>query len=127
MIGRAPRLIVLDDDQSVLSQVGRLFGAHYSVIQLSNPTRAIAMIESDPGVRVFITEQVMRFANGVELLETVRTLRPEIRSVMCTNYSDLASIVSGLHSGAVEFLVQKPANDAELLQAAAPELLQSRT
>jgi DNA-binding NtrC family response regulator len=126
MTGRAPRLIVLDDDQSVLSQVGRLFGAHYSVIQLSNPTRAIAMLESDPGVRIFLTEQVMRFANGVELLETVRTHRPDVRRVMLTNYSDLASIVTGLHSGAIEHLVQKPANDAELLAAVAPELVQSR-
>ncbi|MDT7612364.1 MAG: hypothetical protein QOG96_6867 [Pseudonocardiales bacterium] len=124
---QAPRLLILDDDQAVLAQVGWLFGPYYTVVQLSNPMRAMALVESDPGVSVFLTEQVMRFGNGVELLDGVRTVRPGVRRVMLTNYSDLASIVGGLHSGAIQHLVQKPANDAELLAAVAPELMQSRT
>jgi DNA-binding NtrC family response regulator len=124
---QAPRLLILDDDQAVLAQVGRLFGPYYTVVQLSNPMRAMALVESDPGVSVFLTEQVMRFGNGVELLDAVRTVRPGVRRAMLTNYSDLASIVGGLHSGAIQHLVQKPANDAELLAAVAPELMQSRT
>src|SRR4051794_23477971 len=58
---RSPRLLVLDDDSPVLMQVGRLFASHYSVVQLSNPTRAMAFLEADQSVRVFLTEQVMRF------------------------------------------------------------------
>lgn len=126
MATRTPRLLVLDDDPTVVSQVGRLFASHYSVVHLSNPTRAMALLGADQSVRVFLTEQVMRFGNGVELLETVRTTRPDVRRVMLTNYSDLASIVAGLHSGAIQHLVQKPATDVELMAAVAPELLQSR-
>jgi len=126
MASRSPRLLVLDDDPTVLAQVGKLFASHYSVLQLSNPTRAIALLETDESVRVFLTEQVMRFGNGVELLETVRSIRPDVRRVMLTNYSDLASIVTGLHSGAVQYLVQKPATEVDLISAVAPELMQSR-
>ena len=123
----APRLLVLDDDQAVVAQMSRLFGAYYTVVPLSNPMRAMAMLESDEDVRAFVTEQVMRFGDGVELLSSARSIRPDVRRVMLTNYSDLASIVGGLHSGAIQQLVQKPANDAELLLAIAPELMQSRT
>ena len=127
MAARSPKILVLDDDQAVLAQVGRLFSAYYAIIQIGNPMRAMALIETDRSVCVFVTEQVMRFGNGVELLESARTLRPEVRRVMLTTYSDLAGIVSGLHSGAIQHLVQKPASDVELITAVAPELIQSRT
>ena len=78
-------------------------------------------------MRVFLTEQVMRFGNGLQILETARSMPPDVRRVMLTNYSDLASLVNGLHSGAIEHLVQKPANDAELVLAVAPQLAQSQT
>jgi ActR/RegA family two-component response regulator len=41
---------------------------------------------------------------------------------MLTGYADLAAIVMGLHSGAIQSLLHKPAGDAELLAAVCPEL-----
>jgi hypothetical protein len=38
-----------------------------------------------------------------------------------TTYHDLAGIVAGLHSGAIERLVQKPFTRAELMTALLPE------
>ena len=119
-----PKLIALDSDEKTQAQIARLFGGHFLVIQLRNPLRAMALIEMDRDVRAIITEQVMRTATGVDLLESVRTMRPEIRRVMLTGYSDLAAIVMGLHSGAIQSLVQKPAGDLELLTAVCPEVAQ---
>jgi FixJ family two-component response regulator len=82
------------------------------------------MIESDPHIGAIITEQVMRSGDGVQLLETVRTLRPQVRRIVLTTYTDLAAIIHGLHSGAIQALVQKPIVDSELLAAVCPELAQ---
>jgi two-component system response regulator RegA len=119
---RTRKIILLDGDEPLMRQVSRVFGGGFIVLHVRNARRAIGLIESDPQIEVLITEQVMRSGDGVELLETVRTLRPHVRRVMVTSYSDLSSIVAGLHSGAIQSLVQKPANDAELLIAVYPEV-----
>jgi ActR/RegA family two-component response regulator len=124
---RTAKLLVLDEDEPTLAQISRVFAGHFSVVQLKSPSRALGLLEADPAVEVFLTEHVMRFGNGVELLESCRTMRPQVRRVMLTSYSDLAGIVLGLHSGAIQYLVQKPACDHELLHAIAPELAQQRT
>lgn len=116
-----PKLLALDSDDNVLRQIARVFGGYFLVIPVRSPNRALGLLESDRHIRVMITDQVMRFAQGVELFETVRTMRPDVRRVMLTTYTDLASIVTGLHSGAVQVLVQNPATDAELLAAVCPE------
>ena len=41
---------------------------------------------------------------------------------MLTGYSDLAAIVVGLHSGAVQCLLHKPVGNSELLMAVCPEV-----
>ena len=121
-----PHILVLDDDAPMLKQIARVFSGQYRVVPVINPTRALALLETDPAVSVFITEQVMRFGNGVDLLEAARTMKPNVRRVMLTNYSDLASIIPGLHSGTIEALAQKPATDQELIVAIAPHLLPQR-
>jgi ActR/RegA family two-component response regulator len=126
MAVRPAKLLALDEDEATLAQVSRVVSGHFSVVQLKSPSRAVGLLEADPMIEVFITEHVMRFGNGVELLETCRTMRPDVRRVMLTNYSDLAGILLGLHSGAIQHLVQKPASDHELLHAIAPALAQQR-
>jgi DNA-binding NtrC family response regulator len=121
-----PNILALDDDLDMLSQIARAVAGHYRVISHSNPTRAIAVLETEPAISIFVTEQVMRFGNGLDLLEAARSMKPNVRRVMITNYSDLASIIPGLHSGTIEALAQKPATDNELLAAIAPHLLQQR-
>lgn len=124
---RTAKLLALDEDDSTLGQIARVASGYYSVMQLKSPSRALGLLEADSSIEVFVTEHVMRFGNGVELLETVRTMRPEVRRVMLTNYSDLAGIVLGLHSGAIQQLVQKPAGDLELLHAISPVVAQQRS
>jgi serine/threonine-protein kinase len=118
------KIIVLDSDEQLLRQVSRVFGGLFLVAHVRNPRRVIGLIESDTHVTAVITEQIMSSGDGVELLETIRTLRPAIRRVMLTGYSDLASIIGGLHSGAIQCLLQKPATDTELLTGVCPEVAQ---
>ena len=115
------KLLALDNDDAVLSQIARVFGGSLIVLQVRSPSRAMGILEVDRAVRAIITEQVMPSANGVDLLETVRTRFPHVRRVMLTAYSDLATIVGAIHSGAVQCLVQKPASDSELIAAVFPE------
>ncbi|HSU66635.1 MAG TPA: response regulator, partial [Tepidisphaeraceae bacterium] len=118
------KILLLDGEDELIRQISRVFGGIFVTLHVRNPGRAIGLVETDPNVSAVITEQVMRCGDGVQLLESIRTLKPAIRRVMITSYSDLSRIVEGLHSGAIQSLLQRPATDAELLVAVCPEAAQ---
>ena len=122
-----PTLIALDGDEAVLRTIARAAAPYYQALVTRDARRFIAWLENTPGVAAILTEHVLQNASGVALLQSARTMRPKARRVLLTTYHDLASIVDGLHSGAIEHLVQKPFTPAELLQAIIPSHAQSDT
>lgn len=114
-------LIALDGDDAVLRTIGKLAAPFYNVLPTTDPRRFLVWLERFDDVAVVVTEHVLRTANGVSLLESTRTTRPAARRVLLTAYHDLASIVAGLHSGAIERLVAKPCSPGDLLTAILPD------
>jgi DNA-binding NtrC family response regulator len=115
-----PILLALDGDDAVLRTIAQVVAPHYQSLATSDPRKFLAWLENTTDVACIVTEHVLRTASGVALLQTARTMRPAARRVLLTTYHDLASIVDGLHSGAIEYLVQKPFTPAELLNAILP-------
>ena len=93
----------------------------FPTVRALDEHRCIVSVDNFQDTGVVITEHVLRTATGVSLLESARTMRPAARRVLLTTYHDLASIVAGLHSGAIDRLVSKPFTVAELLHAILPE------
>jgi DNA-binding NtrC family response regulator len=116
-----PPLLALDGDENVLSTVSRVAAPHYHVLVTRDPRRLLGWMENYPNVAVVVTEHVLQSSHGVSLLETARSMRPDATRVLLTTFGDLASIVDGLHTGAIQRLVQKPFTPAELLHAIMPE------
>jgi ActR/RegA family two-component response regulator len=112
-----PKLIALDGDLSVLRELVAVAGPHFQVTTCRDVIRALGLVQSDRDVRVLVTEHVMHAATGTSVLEQVRAIRPDVRRVMLTSYADLAAIVLGLHSGAIQHLARKPIDPRELLGA----------
>ena len=121
-----PKLIALDHDLNVLRDIAQALCPWFEVLRFREPLSAMALIETDPGIGAIVTEQVLPQASGVSLLETVRTRRPEVRRVLLSSYGDLASIIGGLHSGAIQAMVNKPFRREELLSAVAPQAAAAR-
>ena len=116
-----PILLALDGDDIVLKIIAQVAAPHYQCLATRDPRKFLAWLENSTAVACIVTEHVLRTASGVTLLQSARTMRPQARRVLLTTYHDLASIVDGLHSGAIERLVQKPFTPAELLTAILPE------
>lgn len=114
-------LLALDGDEAILKTITRLASAYYEVRTTRDPMRWLGWLQNSESVAMVITEHVLRNSNGVTLLETARTCRPTARRVLMTTYHDLAGIVAGLHSGAIERLVQKPFTRNEIMAALLPE------
>jgi len=117
-----PYLLALDGDESVLRNIAGISGPHFETLTTRDPKRFMGWVSSYTNVAVVVTEHVLETAAGVALLEQVRMMRPSAKRVLLTTYHDLASIVQGIHSGAIDVLVQKPFTEVELLTAIRPPM-----
>jgi response regulator RpfG family c-di-GMP phosphodiesterase len=110
-------VIVLDEDAETLTAVSRLLGQLFRVLATAETHKAIRWLESDQTVKVVIVNQNLRRSSGLELLEQVRGIRPDVRRILITQYDDLQSVVKGLHTDAIHRTISKPVQRTELAAA----------
>src|SRR5258708_33174627 len=91
------KMLLLEGEDDLSRQVSHVFGGSFVVARFRNPRSAIGMLSDDPDICAIITEQVMRGADGVVLLESIRTMRPLDRRILVTRYPQLPRIGGGLH------------------------------
>ncbi len=117
----AERLILVVDDEEPQRRVlaGFLRKAGYEVEAVGTPDEALALVAKRT-VDLVLTDLRMPGKTGIELLEAVRGLNPEIPVVVMTAYGTVASAVDAMKRGAADYL-GKPVDLDEL------EVLVART
>jgi|SRR5580658_5129619 DNA-binding NtrC family response regulator len=111
------KLLVLDQNMKVLHEISRATAAWTETFVTADPREAMARLQNDPGFKIFLTEQVLSNSSGIDLLDSVRSLRPDVRRVLMCDAGELGPIISGLHSGVIGRLLYKPFQPSELLAA----------
>ncbi|MRI34188.1 hypothetical protein EOPP23_14435 [Endozoicomonas sp. OPT23] len=108
-------LIVEDarDQRMLLSVVLRKKG--HTVLEAEDGEQAFAMLQSQPDIRIVISDWMMPGMDGIELLQQVRKTTGERYTyfILLTGKSDRQAVVEGMNNGADDFLV-KPVNFEEL-------------
>jgi signal transduction histidine kinase/ActR/RegA family two-component response regulator len=102
------RILIVDDEQDIVDMLsiglGRL---GYETVGVNDPIEAVAAFEEDPMAwDVVVTDQVMPAMRGLELIRKLKSIRPDIRTVLCTGYSDGANEGISLAAGADAFLLK---------------------
>jgi two-component system cell cycle sensor histidine kinase/response regulator CckA len=109
-IGRGDESILLVEDEESLRHLVTEFlrACGYSVIEATNGPEALALINRpETTFQLLMTDVVMPGLTGRELAERAQRLRPEMKVVFMSGYTDDAVIRSGLRYEQVAFL-QKP-------------------
>lgn len=104
-------VLLVDDEALNLSALAGLLEADYRVHTAGNASAALAMLADPriaPGIQVVVSDQRMPGMTGVDLLTRVRTLRPDIKSLLFTGYNDMAAIITAINRAAVYGYLQKP-------------------
>lgn len=109
---RLPRghetILCVEDDAIVRDFVTRQLQAlGYKTVAASNAAEALSEVRSGLAIDLVFTDIVMPGStNGWKLAELVRQLRPAIKVIFTTGYSDVSSAQLG--SGAAIVLLEKP-------------------
>jgi serine/threonine-protein kinase len=112
------RLLVVDDEERILSALKSIFRARYHVFATTDGNKALEFMRKYQ-MHVVISDQRMPIMPGVELLRQARQISPASVRILLTGYSDLASIVGSINDGEVYRFISKPWDNQDLQQTVA--------
>ncbi len=114
MIERSETLLLVDDEENVLSSLRRLFRPDgYQLITASNAEGGLAAMEQSP-IALVVADNGMPGTNGIQFLQQVRERWPDTIRVMLTGYADLSAAMEAINRGEVYRFVTKPWDPDEL-------------
>lgn len=115
-LGPDPSLLLVDDDEPFLKRLAKAMekrGFEAQTAQSVAEGRAKA-IARPPAYAV--VDLRLEDGNGLEVIETLRDLRPACRIVVLTGYGAIATAVAAVKIGAVDYL-SKPADAHDVTNA----------
>jgi two-component system response regulator RegA len=109
-------LLIVDDDKPFLQRVARAMEARgYIVKTADSVAEGVRQAESAPPAFA-VVDLRLEDGSGLDVVERLRRRRPDSRVVILTGYGNIATAVTAVKLGAVDYLA-KPA-DADDIDAA---------
>ncbi len=110
----AARILCVDDEEVVLDSFRKILVMDgYSVDTVQTGEEALGLVQSHHYDFVF-TDLKMPEMDGVDVVKSVKHLRPDIDVVIITGYATVETAVECMKFGAMDY-VQKPFTESELL------------
>lgn len=110
----APRILVVDDDQSLCLVVEKLLANEgYEIETTTDSANALDRIAHNH-YDLLVLDYLMPGLNGVEIFRHARELQPEVAGVFLTAYTTIDTVFPAIEAG-VERVLAKPVDARELL------------
>ncbi len=109
-------VLLVEDEQAVRNLAARVLREQsYHVLEASDGNEALLLAENhrEERIHILVTDVVMPQMGGRELADRLRTLRPGIKVLFTSGYTDNAIVHHGALDHGVEFL-QKPFSPSAL-------------
>ncbi|MGI9463191.1 MAG: ActR/PrrA/RegA family redox response regulator transcription factor [Aestuariivirgaceae bacterium] len=112
----AKTLLLVDDDRPFLNRLARAMESRgFDVRMAESVAEGVAEIKKDPPSYA-VVDLRLTDGSGLDVIEALHQARPEARGVVLTGYGNLATAVSAVKLGAIDYLA-KPA-DADAVYGA---------
>lgn len=103
-----PRILLVDDDESVRRLMGRELRHAFDVVTADGPDDAIDIVQRGAPFQAVLSDYMMGPTNGVALLETVRRRRPAAARILVTGSICVPEVDAAAASGAIHRVITKP-------------------
>jgi signal transduction histidine kinase len=102
-------ILIVEDDEDVRELTVRVLKMQgYRVLETSNGSNALHVSEQEAGpIHLMVTDVVMPGMNGPELAKRLNPLRPEMKVIYISGYTDNAIVHHGVLEKGVNY-IQKP-------------------
>ena len=114
--GAEGRLLIVDDDKSFLQRLARAMEKRGFVTDTAESVAEARGRVEAAAPDFAVVDMRLEDGNGLDVIEIIRVKRPEARAIILTGYGNIATAVTAVKLGAIDYL-SKPA-DADEIHAA---------
>lgn len=108
------RLLLVDDEPSVLKSLKRLFfDLDIDIRTAESGDQALALLKEE-AADIIISDMRMPGMDGAELFTEIANILPSSERILLTGYADLESTIGAINNGRVNYYVEKPWDDDRL-------------
>ncbi len=104
-------ILIVDDEPIIRELCASALYTHH-ILLAANGEEALRILDSED-IDLILSDVVMPSISGLELLNKVKTIRPDLAFILMTGYSDKELILEALKEGADDF-INKPINILQL-------------
>jgi two-component system response regulator RegA len=116
LLGTDPSLLLVDDDKAFLSRLERAMEKRGFAVRSADTVRdGLAAVEAAPPAFA-VVDLRLDDGNGLDVVSALHRKRPEARAVVLTGYGNIATAVTAVKLGAVDYL-SKPADADDVINA----------
>lgn len=109
-------MVILDDDGPFRIRMGRAMEQRgFTVTTVETVAEAKALVSSNPPAFA-VLDMRLEDGNGLDVVDLIHDKREDCRMVLLTGYGNLATAVSAIKRGAVDYLA-KPADADDVCKA----------
>nr|MDJ0613847.1 ActR/PrrA/RegA family redox response regulator transcription factor [Rhizobiaceae bacterium] len=109
-------LLIVDDDKPFLQRLGRAMESRgFSVEMAESVAEGMAKVRTNPPAHA-VVDMRLNDGNGLDIVEEIRSRRPDCKAVILTGYGNIATAVTAVKMGAVDYLA-KPADADDVCTA----------
>jgi response regulator RpfG family c-di-GMP phosphodiesterase len=110
-------ILVVDDDKLFVEYIQRvLSGESYNIIAGSSGQEGLEILEKQH-VSMVISEYKIPLMSGLEFLEKVRIIYPDILTIMVTDHADIKLVIKAINEAGVYKFLLKPWDDIDFKNA----------
>ncbi len=116
IIGEDASLLIVEDDKPFLTRLARAMeGRGFKVETAETVEEAVAKARANPPAYA-VVDMRLSDGNGLDVVAAIREKREDARAIILTGYGNIATAVTAVKLGAVDYL-SKPADADEIFAA----------
>jgi two-component system response regulator RegA len=115
-LGEDKSLLIVDDDEAFLRRLAKAMGKRGFDVEMAGSVAAGKAIAVARPPAYAVVDLRLEDGNGLDVVEALRTRRPESRIVVLTGYGAIATAVAAVKIGATDYL-SKPADANDVTNA----------
>lgn len=110
------RLLLIDDDRPFLTRLGRAMESRGFEVELAETVaEGMQKVKINPP-DFAVVDMRLNDGNGLDVIAEIRKSKPECKAVILTGYGNIATAVTAVKMGAIDYL-SKPADADEVFAA----------
>lgn len=109
-------LLIVDDDKPFLSRLAKAMESRGFQVRTADTLEAGKQAIRDAPPAFAIVDMRLDDGNGLDVIRLLRETRPDCRALVLTGYGNIATAVTAVKLGAIDYL-SKPAGAEDILAA----------